>query len=62
MIPEEQNKGYGPETVMLFANRLFEDYGLGQVYARISEKNLQSQRAIAKLHAVFDKAIPDDHW
>ena len=59
LIPEEQNKGYGPEAVMLFANRLHKDYGLNEIYVRIEENNLQSQSAFAKLGAVLDKKMPD---
>ena len=59
LIPEEQNKGYGPEAVMLFANRLHKDYGLNEIHVRIEENNLQSQNAFAKIDAVLDKKAQD---
>ena len=52
LIDEYQNKGYGPEAIKLYSNWLHEEYGLSEVYARISEDNLQSQRAFSKIGAV----------
>ena len=54
-----QNRGIGPEAVILFANRLNSDYGLDRVYVRISALNLQCQKAFLKVGAVLDKAEPD---
>ena len=62
LIVEQQNKGFGPEAVMLFANRLHDVYGLKEVFVRISDKNVQSQRAFAKVGAVFDRALPDGRF
>ena len=59
LISDYQNKGIGPEAVSLFANRLYSDYGIQTVYVRISEENLQSQRAFAKLGAILDKTEPN---
>ena len=53
-----QNNGIGPEAVRLFVNRLYSDYGIQTIYVRITEKNLQSQRAFAKLGAILDKTEP----
>lgn len=62
LIEEQRNKGFGPEAVMLFANRLHDVYGLKEVSVRLSDKNLQSQRAFAKVGAVFDKSLPDERF
>ena len=59
LTPEYQNKGIGPEAVCLFANRLYSEYGLQTIYVRISEENIQSQKAFAKLGAVLDKEEPN---
>ena len=59
LIPSQQNKGFGPDAVRLFVNRLHEDYGLEKVYLRIKEGNLQSQRAAEKLGAVKFDSVPD---
>ena len=59
IIPAYQNRGLGPEAIRMFANRLFNVYGLEKVYVRISEGNLQSQRAFAKVGAVLDRTIPN---
>ncbi len=62
LIEEQQNKGYGPEAVMLFANRLHDVYGLRTIFVLILKENVQSQRAFAKVGAVFDRALPDKHF
>ena len=59
LIDGYRNQGIGPETVSLFVNRLNEIYGIDRVYARISEHNLQSQKAFAKLGTVLDKRESD---
>ncbi len=55
LIPECRNHGYGPEAVKLFANYLYQTYGLEQVSVRIEKTNTQSQRAFVKLGAVFER-------
>ena len=62
LIHECRNKGYGPEAVMLFVNYLYKAYGLKQITVRIEDKNLQSQRAFAKLGVEFDKEEPDRRY
>ena len=59
IIPECQNRGLGPEAIVLFANHLYDDWGIEKVYAHISEYNQQSQKAFIKVGAVFDKAEPN---
>lgn len=59
LIPEQQNRGLGPEAIRLFANHLHDEYGLDRVYARVHESNLQSQRAMEKAGAVLDKEAPN---
>lgn len=59
VAPAFQNRGIGPEAVKLFANHLYETYGLERIYVRISALNQQSQRAFAKVGAVLDKTAPD---
>ena len=59
LLEKYRNQGIGPDTVRLFANRLYKEYGIERVFIRISELNLQSQRAFAKLGAVLDKREPD---
>ena len=59
---EQQNKGYGPEAVMLLCNRLHEEYGLKQIYVRISKKNMQSRNAFAKVGAVPDEEILNEQF
>lgn len=59
IVPEQQNKGLGPEAIRLFANHLHDEYGLERVYARVHESNLQSQRAMEKAGAVLEKEAPN---
>lgn len=59
LVPEQQNKGLGPEAVRLFVNHLHRIYGLKTVYLRIHESNLQSQKAMGKLGVVKDGEAPD---
>ena len=59
LIPEFQNNGIGPEAVALFANRLYSEYAIQMVYVRISDGNIQSQKACSKLGAVLDKKEPN---
>ena len=59
---ECQNQGIGPEAVMLFCNRLYEVYNVQRVYVHISEDNIQSQRAFAKVGAVFDQSLPNYYF
>lgn len=62
LIPEVQNKGYGPEAVMLFANNLYQKYALKQISVRIEGNNKQSQNAFAKVGAAFDKEVIDHQY
>ncbi len=57
-----RNKGYGPEAVQLLGNYLHNAYGLRQLTARISAKNLQSQNAFAKIGAVLDRETPFERF
>ena len=59
LIQKYRNQGIGPEAVALFVNRLNELYGIDRVYARITEHNIQSQKAFEKLGAVLDRREPD---
>ena len=59
LVPEQQGKGLGPESIRLFVNHLHTVYGLEKVYLRIHESNLQSQKAAAKLGAAKDGEVPD---
>ena len=59
LVPEQQNRGLGPEAVRLFVNHLHETYGLEKVYLRIHESNIQSQKAMSKLGVVKDGEVPD---
>ena len=59
LIQECRNQGIGPEAITVFANRLHSEYGIERVYARISELNIQSQKAFSKIGAVLDKREPD---
>lgn len=52
LIDEYQNKGFGPEAIRLYGNWLNKEYGLTEMYVRISEDNPQSQRAFCKVGAV----------
>lgn len=62
LIAGQQNKGYGPEAVMLFVNYLHNEYGLERIAVHISEKNLQSQTAFGKLGVELDKEVPDERF
>ncbi len=62
LIADQQNKGYGPEAVMLFVNYLHNEYGLERIAVHISEKDLQSQYAFGKLGVEFDKEVPDERF
>ncbi len=62
LIPDKRNKGYGPEAVQLFANYLYEKYGLTEVYVRISSENVQSQKAFSKVGAILDCETMDDRF
>jgi len=59
LVQEHQNQGIGPEAIALFVNRLNSTYRMDRVYVRITEHNIQSQKAFAKLGAVLDKREPD---
>ena len=59
LVPEQQNRGLGPEAVRLFVNHLHKTYGLEKVFLRIKETNLQSQHAAEKLGAVKYDTVPD---
>ena len=62
LIPDYQNKGYGPEAIQLFGNYLYETYRLRKISGRISSKNYQSQNAVAKLGAVFVREVTDHRY
>lgn len=62
LTSEEQNKGYGPEAVMLFANNLYHKYALKQISVRIEGNNKQSQNAFAKVGAILDKEKIDRRY
>ena len=62
LVPECRNQGYGPEAVKLFGNHLFYTYGLTQVSIRIAKSNHQSQRAFAKVGAIFDHESIDERY
>ena len=59
LVPEQQNRGLGPEAVRLFVNHLHRTYGLEKVFLRIKETNLQSRKAAVKLGAVKYDTVPD---
>lgn len=59
LIPEQQNKGLGPEAIQLFVNYLNKAHGLKTVYIHVHETNFQSQKAVGKLGAVKDGEAPD---
>lgn len=59
LVEEYRNQGLGPEAVILFANRLYSEYGIDRIYMRISENNLQSQKAFFRMGVVLDKREPD---
>ena len=62
LVPEEQNRGFGPEAVQLYGNYLFREYGLQRLSVRISAGNKQSQNAFGKVGAVFEKEIIDPRY
>ena len=59
LMREYQGRGYGPEALMAFCNWIYEKYGVGCLYARIEESNVQSQKAFSKIGAVLDEWKPD---
>ncbi len=54
LIASERGKGYGPEAIRIFGNRLHEAYGLKRIYARVDVENTRSRRCFEKLGAVLD--------
>ncbi len=60
LLPEQQNKGYGPEAIRLYGNYLHEKYGLMQLIARTSSVNFQCRHALVKTGAILEKEIPDE--
>ncbi len=58
LIPGYQNQGICPEAVALFVNRLHAEYGMQTIGVRITEDDLQSQKAFAKVGAVLDQIEP----
>lgn len=56
---EFQCQGYGPEAMALFSNWLHAAYGLERIYAKVSELNLPSQKAMRKIGAVLDEIRND---
>jgi len=59
LIPEQQNKGLGPEAIRLFVNYLNRTHGLKTIYIHVHKTNFQSQKAMSKLGAVKDGEEPD---
>lgn len=59
LVPEEQNKGLGPEAIKLLANWIYSAYGLKQIYIRTHDANIQAQMAFLKLGVVLDKTDDD---
>ena len=55
LIPEAQNKGYGPEAIMLYAAYVHSFYSLSRLYIHTTEKNKHCQRMIDKIGGVFDR-------
>lgn len=60
LVEDLQNKGYGPGAIQLYGNYLHEKYGLQQLKARTSSKNLQCRNALTKTGAILEKEIPDE--
>ena len=55
LMKEYHGREYGPEALRAFCNWVYEKYGVGCLYARIEESNVQSQKAFAKIGAVLDE-------
>ena len=60
LLKEYRNHGYGPEAVKILLNHLHREYQIKDAYAWIKKKNLQSQKAFAKIGAVFMEQSPDE--
>ena len=59
LVPEQRNRGLGTEAIVLFVNRLYAEYGIPCVYARVSVLNPQSRKAFEKVGAVADRVDED---